>query len=93
MLSPFPVSPPQAPYHIPPLPASMKVLPFLPTSTLPPWHSANSCMELSQDQRPSLSLMSDKAIFYYICSWSPGSLHVYPLVCDLLTGSSGNLSH
>ena len=45
--------------------------------------------ELSQDQVPLLPLMSNKAILCYICSWSHGSLHVYPLVGDLVLGSSG----
>jgi hypothetical protein len=33
-----------------------------------------------QDQGLLLSLMPDKAILCYICSWSCGSLHVYSLV-------------
>ena len=32
--------------------------------------------------------MSEKAIFCYICSWSPGSLYVYSLVGGLVPGSS-----
>jgi hypothetical protein len=43
----------------------------------------------SQDPGPLLPLMSDKAIYCYICSWSHGSLHVYSLVCGLVPGSSG----
>ena len=36
MLSPFPISPPEIPSPTPPLPASMRVLPLLPThSDLP----------------------------------------------------------
>jgi hypothetical protein len=33
--------------------------------------------------------MSNKAILCYICSWSHGSLYVYYLVGDLVSGSSG----
>jgi hypothetical protein len=33
--------------------------------------------------------MPDKAILYYICGWSHGSLHVYSLVGSLVLGSSG----
>ena len=39
----------------------------------------------SHDQGPLLSLMSNKAILCYICSWS----HGYSLVGGLLPGSSG----
>jgi hypothetical protein len=35
------------------------------------------------------SLISSKAIFCYICTWSHGSLHVYSLVGGLVPGSSG----
>ena len=42
-----------------------------------------------QDQGPGLSLMPDKAILCYICSWSYSSLHVYSLVGGLVPGSSG----
>jgi hypothetical protein len=38
---------------------------------------------------PPLTLVSDKAILCYICVWSPGSLHVYSLVGDLVPGSFG----
>jgi hypothetical protein len=43
----------------------------------------------SQDQGPLLSLMSDKAILCYICSWNHGSLHVFSSVGGLVPGSSG----
>jgi hypothetical protein len=46
-------------------------------------------IEPSQDQGPLLSLMTNKAILCYICSWSYGSLHVYSLVGGLVPGSSG----
>jgi hypothetical protein len=49
-----------------------------PTHTSPRWHSTFG-IEPPQDQGPLLSLMSNKAILCYICSWSYGSLHVYSL--------------
>ena len=76
MLSPFPVSPPEKPlFH--PLPVSIKVFPHSLAGTSIPlcWG-----IEPSQNQRSPLPLMPDKAILCYICSWSPGSLHVYSLV-------------
>lgn len=42
-----------------------------------------------QDKGPPLQLISDKVILCYICCWSRGSLHVYPLVGGLVPGSSG----
>jgi hypothetical protein len=44
--------------------------------------------EPSQDQRPFVSLMPYKAILWYICCWSRGSFHVYPLVGGLVPGST-----
>jgi hypothetical protein len=38
----------------------------------------------SQDKGSVLPLMSIKALYCYVCSWSHGSLHVYPLVGGLL---------
>jgi hypothetical protein len=35
-------------------------------------------------------LKADKAILYYICGWSHGSLHVYSLAGGLVPGSSGS---
>jgi hypothetical protein len=35
--------------------------------------------------------MPDKAILCCICSWSHGSLHVYPLVGGLVPGNSGGV--
>ena len=35
--------------------------------------------------------MSEMVIFYYICCWSRGSLHVYSLVGGLIPGSSGGI--
>jgi hypothetical protein len=46
-------------------------------------------IEPSWDQGWLLSLMLNKAIFCYICSWSHGSLYVYSLVVGLDPGSSG----
>jgi hypothetical protein len=46
-------------------------------------------IESSQDQGPLLSMMTNKAILCYICSWSHGSLHVYSLVGGSGPGSSG----
>ena len=46
-------------------------------------------IEHSQDQRPLLPSMSNKAILCYICSWSHGSLQVYSLVGGLVPRSSG----
>jgi hypothetical protein len=45
----------------------------------------------SQDQRPLLPLMSNKAILCYIWRWSHGFLHVYYLFHGLVPGSSGGL--
>jgi hypothetical protein len=60
MLSPFLISPLKTPYPIPlPLPC--------------PGITLHWGIKPSQDQGPLLPLMSDKAIFCYICSWSPGN--------------------
>jgi hypothetical protein len=92
MLSPFLVSPQETPYPIPPPSASMRVFPHQTTHPLlppcpgipPHWG-----IEPSQDQGPLLSLMPDKPIHCYICSWSHESHHVYSLVGSLVPGSSG----
>jgi hypothetical protein len=83
MLSPFPISPLKTPYPIPPPPSSMTVLPIHPVITLH-WG-----IEPSQDQEPLLPLMPNKDTLCYICCWSPGLFHVYPLVVGLVPGSSG----
>jgi hypothetical protein len=44
---------------------------------------------LPQDQELPLPLMSDKAIFCYICIWSHGAFPVYFFVGGLVRGSSG----
>ena len=66
MISPFPVSPPQAPYPLlPPGPAH----PLLPQCSSIPlfW-----VIKPPQDQGTPLPVMPDKAILYYISSWSHG---------------------
>ena len=73
MLSPFLVSPSITPPIPPPSPCS-------PTNSLPlpgPGILLHWGIESSQDQGPLLSMMTNKAILCYICSWSHGSLHVY----------------
>ena len=80
MLSPFQVSPPETPYPIPSLPASIRVLPQ------PTYPLLSSCpgiplywdIEPPQDQGPLLPLMSNKIILYHICGQSNGSFHVGP---------------
>ena len=71
--------------------ASMRVLP-LPTH-LPPPHCLGIPLhwgiKFSQDQGLLLPLMFNKATLCYMCSWKHGLLHVYSLIGDLLSGSSG----
>jgi hypothetical protein len=87
MLSPFLVSPPYNPPPSYPLSSCSLTHPLL----LPcPGISLHGDIKPSQDQGPHLSLISDRAILCYICSWSHGSLHVYSLVGGLVPGSSGN---
>jgi hypothetical protein len=50
-------------------------------STLPGLHYE---IELPQYQGPPLPLMPNKAVLYYICTWS----HVYALIGGLVPGSS-----
>jgi hypothetical protein len=76
MLLPFLVSPPETPYLILHLPASMRVLPHSPTPPSLPWCSNILEHGFSQDQEHLLPLVSDKAILCYICVWSHGFLHV-----------------
>ena len=63
---------------------SLPTHPLLPPCPSIPWG-----IEPSQNQRPLLPLMPDKAIICYICGWSHGSLHVYSLVRGLVPGSCG----
>jgi hypothetical protein len=83
---------PRNPLPYPTPPTSVRVFPHPSSHLLPPpclcipllWD-----IEPSQDQGPLFTLMSDKAILCYICGWSHGSLHVYPLVGGLVPGSTG----
>jgi hypothetical protein len=62
------------------------------TYSLLPHHSSISLhwgIKPPQDQGPPLPLMSDKAIFCYICIWSHGFLHVHSLIGGLIPGSPG----
>ena len=71
MLSPFPVSPLQAPYPIPFPSASMRELPHPPTPPFPPHCPSiplHWSIEPPQDRGPPLPLMPDKAILCYKCS-------------------------
>jgi hypothetical protein len=94
MLFPFSVSPLQLPYAIPPYSAFMAVFTtYLPTSDSPHPHPSISlhwCIKPSQDQRPPLPLMPDKAPsapsilpltppLGSQCSvqWLPESIHIY----------------
>jgi hypothetical protein len=67
-----------------------------PTHPLPLHCPSNpSCwgMEPPQGKGPSLPLISDKAIFCYLCSWGDGSLHLpcmYSSVGNLDTRRSGD---
>jgi hypothetical protein len=58
------------------------------TPTTMPWHSCTLGIKTSQDQGPLLPLMR---ILCYICSWSCGSPHLYPLVDGLVPGSYGEV--
>jgi hypothetical protein len=89
MVSPSPVSPLKTPYPILPPHASMRVI-DQPSNQLSPHHPGINLhwgMEPSQDQGPLLLLMTNKAILWYICSWSHGTLHVCSLVGGLVPGS------
>ena len=75
MLSPFPVSPPQALYPLLPPSASMRVLPHLPT------HSCLSSLAFPYPHSSSHQKTKgpDKAILLNISSWSLG----FPLFTTL----------
>ena len=77
---PFPVSPLESPYPIPPPLASMRMFPTHPLPPHGPQIPLHWGTEPSQDQQPLLPLIPDNAILCCICSWSHGSLHVYSLV-------------
>jgi hypothetical protein len=89
MFSPSQTSPPETPYAIPSLPASMRVLPHLPIPVLPPWHCPTLGHQTATGPRPLLPLMSNKAILCHICSQSHGLLHVYPFVGSPVPRSAG----
>jgi hypothetical protein len=76
---PFPAFPSNPPSHSPSPRSPNHPLP-LPCPGIP----LHWGIKPSQDQGPLLSLMSNKAIFCYICSWSHGSLHVYSLLGGLV---------
>jgi hypothetical protein len=87
MLSPFPVSPPEPHYPMPPPLASMKVL--LHPNPLPPHEPGIPLhweIKPSEDQGSFLPLMLENTILCYICSWSHESLHMYSLVGGLVSG-------
>jgi hypothetical protein len=96
MISDFPVTPPQPP----PQPtstssplsfASMRMLSHPHTLSHPTTPHLPMLMHQTgppQDERPALPLMSDKAILWYICIWSHGSLQVHSLVGDLVSEST-----
>ena len=77
MLSPpFPVSPLQTSYPIPPPPASLRELPTHPLLPHYPSIPLCWCIEPSQDQGSSLPLMPNKTLFCFICSRRHRSFHV-----------------
>ena len=94
MFSPFQVSPSEAPYLIPSLPASMRVLPHLPIhSCLPALaFSYTEASKNPQVQGLLLPLMSNKAILCHIYGQRHGLLHVYSLVSGPVPGISGGLA-
>ena len=82
MLSSFPVSPPHRPYPLPHTPCFYEGAPLY-THTLQPHCPSiplHWVIKPPQYQGAPASLMPDKAILYYICNWSHGSLYVYSLV-------------
>jgi hypothetical protein len=60
----------------PPTPASTRVI-FHPPTHPPPYGETSSLHKIQGFPHP---LMPVKAILFYICSWSHGSLHLYSLV-------------
>ena len=89
MLFPFLVFPSSNSYLIP-SPHFYEGAPHPPiTPTSLRWHSSTLEPPSFTDHGPPLPLMPDNAILCYICDWSHGSLHVYPLVGGLVSRSSG----
>jgi hypothetical protein len=83
MLSPFLVSPPKIPYPLP-----LPLVPNPPTPIPRPGIPLYWGKEPSKDLGPLLPLMTNKAILFYICSWSHESHHVYSLIGGLVPRSS-----
>ena len=76
----------KTPYTISQTPAHLPTHP-----TLLSWHGIplQRGSKPSQDQRTLLSVIFEKSILCYICSWSHGSLHMYSLVGGLVPWRSG----
>ena len=90
ILSPFPVSPPQALYLLLPPPAT-EGSPQPAYPLLPQCPSIPLCwiIKLPQDQGAPFPVMPAKPILCYISSWSHGFLYVYSLVGGLVPVSFG----
>jgi hypothetical protein len=84
------------PPHPPTIPSS-SILPLFRCSTIHQTLFPHHCSTIplccgfkpSQDLGPDLTLMTDKAIFCYICSWSHEKFYEYFLVVSLVPGISG----
>jgi hypothetical protein len=90
MISPFPVSPLQTSFLS--LHHCFYAGPPSPIHPLQPYYlSIILCGDIqpSKDLSPLLPLMPEKAILWFMCSGSHGSLHVHSLVDGLVSGSSG----
>jgi hypothetical protein len=98
MLSPFPVSPPQVPYPLLPLPASMRVLPHLTIPLLPqqPSIPLSWVIKHPQEQRAPFAVMPEKAhplLHIQLEPWvSPPTPSDYSLVGSLVPGRWGGAS-
>ena len=92
MLSPFLVSPLQTSHSIPRVPCFYEGAPPPTHPLLTPLPSLLLCWGIERPKDLLSSLMPDNAIFYYISTWSHGSLHMYSLVGGLVPGSSGNMA-
>jgi hypothetical protein len=85
LLSPFPVKPP---IHSLMPPCFYEGAPP-PSHSFLFYHASIPLLwiiEPPQDQGPSITLMPDKAILCYICSWRHGPIHVYSLLGGLVPG-------
>jgi len=86
---PFSGFPSISPLSYTPPPYSMRVFPHPSAHPFPPPHpdiSLHWGVEPWQDQELLLPLIPNKAILWYICSWSHGSVHVYSLDSGLVLG-------